>query len=139
MSWPGDLIQGKMASTDLQWYFGVLATCNWCLTYCLEIYLFQHYFLGYEVCFRMLFKDCCILDTPLYWWAFGGVRRSGVYTFGQTYYNFSEKILQNSLWKLYVPIFISSSKQSPVGCDNHSNWLIFYYLTRPGLKECPRT
>ena len=44
----------------------------------------------------------------------------------KTYYD----LFKHFAGKLCVPIFIDSSSQSPVRCDNFSNWLIFCYLTR---------
>ena len=63
-----------------------------------------------------------------------GFGRSVRQTYDQIDYDLSIKLDKNHSGKLCLPIFIGSSSHGPVKQDSHSNCLIFYYLTRPGLQ-----
>ena len=60
-----------------------------------------------------------------------GFGRSARQTYGRIDY---DQIRLKSAIKLCVPIFIGFSSHSPMRRDDHCNWLIFYYLTRPGFE-----
>ena len=105
----------------------VSTTCCCCLINCLIIYLSQLNSIGYWLCWRMLFKDYCFLETSFYWQTFRGVGKSASTYFWPNLLHSHQKF--NG--KTVCADIIGSSSKSPVRHNNYSNWLVFYYLTRP--------
>ena len=77
--------------------------------------------------------DNIIVEIMIHSWAFKGVGRSAV---NLEYVPWPKLITIsiNLCRKMCALLFIASPSESPVRHNSHSNWLIFCYLTWPGLE-----